>query len=100
MRSFTHELLGIDLLARLCGAQVEGCQIGSNELLFAAGPLRGGSFEADTKTAGAITLLIQAALPAMLFAPAPCHCVLKGGTNGLARSWTFPSASTDFADRQ
>lgn len=48
----------------------------SSKISFAPGlpPHAAGSFEADTQTAGSCTLLVQQALPVLLFA--------AGGTDG------------------
>lgn len=72
---------GIDLVARMCGGRVEGGQVGSSDMRFQPGPLVGGTFAADTHTAGSIALLVQIALPCMLFSGAPTELVLRGGTN-------------------
>ena len=41
----------------LCGGVLEGGEFGSTEIVFRPGPLLGGQFYADTKSAGAICLL-------------------------------------------
>ncbi|KAJ4463126.1 putative RNA 3'-terminal phosphate cyclase [Paratrimastix pyriformis] len=76
-----QHMTGIQLVSELCGGSLEGATIGSTEITLEPRTLRGGAFKADTQTAGAITLLLQAALPVMLFAPTACHAVLKGGSN-------------------
>ena len=40
--------------------------------------------QVDTKTAGSVTLLMQIALPVMLFGPRACCVTLKGGTDVTA----------------
>lgn len=90
-----QHLKGIELVQELCGAELVGGAVSSEELLFRPGPLAPAGIEvcADTQTAGSITLLIQTILPVLLFQP-PAQddpdaggvrnattVVLKGGTN-------------------
>jgi len=76
-----QHLTAIKLLEALCWGRLEGGQIRSAEITFYPNCLYGGQFEADIKTAGSVALLIQAALPCLLYAREPCFLVLKGGTN-------------------
>ena len=69
---------------RLCGAKVEGAKLGSRELWFTPGEVKGGSVEALIETAGSIPMLLQAVLPICLFAEKPVHLhVAKGGTDTI-----------------
>lgn len=53
-----------------------GGQVNSTAVTLRPGPLRSGTFVADTQTAGSCTLMLQAALPCLLFAaPQPDGCV-------------------------
>ncbi|XP_039759242.1 RNA 3'-terminal phosphate cyclase [Pararge aegeria] len=76
-----QHLKGIELVADMCQAKLKGASIGSTEIEFIPGRIRGGHYVADTKTAGSISLLLQVALPCALFADAPVTLDLKGGTN-------------------
>jgi len=77
-----QHLTGLQLVAQLCDATVTGDTIGSSSVSFSPGTLKHGRYEADTKTAGSICLLIQIALPCLLFSPSPASVVvLRGGTN-------------------
>lgn len=67
-------------VAGLCGAEVRGLEPRSREIDFVPGPLRPGAFEFDVGTAGAVTLVLQALLPALLLAPGPVSVLLRGGT--------------------
>jgi len=51
-------------VAALCDAQCEGVETGSQSLCFVPRRLRGGEFRVDVGTAGSITLVLQAMLPA------------------------------------
>lgn len=76
-----QHLTGINLVRDICGGRLVNASIGSTEIEFYPGPIRGGVFSADTGTAGSVVLLLQAALPCLLFADAPSVLRLRGGTN-------------------
>lgn len=57
-------------------------QVKSTEIEFKPNKLEtAGEYTADTKTAGSCTLLVQVALPCMLFGAKESRAILKGGTN-------------------
>lgn len=74
---------GIQLAAELCGARTDGCQLQSTVVKFVPGQAsKSTSFVADTRTAGATTLLAQVSLPfALLGRNSASLLTLKGGTN-------------------
>ncbi|KAF7778903.1 hypothetical protein Agabi119p4_3248 [Agaricus bisporus var. burnettii] len=81
---------GLDLVARIASAQLTGATNGSTNVEFKPGRIElPGSWKADTVTAGATTLLIQIALPLLLFqtpksassSSRPSVLSLLGGTN-------------------
>jgi RNA 3'-terminal phosphate cyclase (ATP) len=76
-----QHLTGIELLKDLSKATLKGGALKSTEISFKPNTLQAGRYVADTKTAGSVGLLIQSALPCILFAKGPCELVLKGGTN-------------------
>ncbi|XP_047536105.1 RNA 3'-terminal phosphate cyclase [Vanessa atalanta] len=76
-----QHLKGIQLVATMCQAKMKGANIGSTEIEFIPGKLRGGHYLADTQTAGSISLLLQVALPCALFADSGVTLDLRGGTN-------------------
>ncbi|XP_075730960.1 RNA 3'-terminal phosphate cyclase isoform X3 [Rhipicephalus microplus] len=76
-----QHLTGINLVRDICGGRLVNAVIGSTEIELYPGPIRGGVFSADTGTAGSVVLLLQAALPCLLFADAPSVLRLRGGTN-------------------
>ncbi|KAG7301749.1 hypothetical protein JYU34_014737 [Plutella xylostella] len=76
-----QHLKGIQLVGEMCGAALHGVEIGSTEIQFSPGQIKGGHYVADTKTAGSISLLLQVALPVALLADGPVTLELKGGTN-------------------
>jgi RNA 3'-terminal phosphate cyclase (ATP) len=69
---------------------VDGAEIGSTEIIFRAGKLRGASYQFAIGTAGSATLLLQTLLPALLHASGPSKLRLEGGThNPLAPPFEF-----------
>ncbi|XP_028407655.1 RNA 3'-terminal phosphate cyclase-like [Dendronephthya gigantea] len=72
---------GLHLVRDICKGNLEGASVGSNSIKFHPGNVLAGHYVADTHTAGSISLLLQIALPCLIFAPAECNVVLKGGTN-------------------
>lgn len=76
-----QHLTGVNLAAKMCNAKVEGAQLGSKVIKFIPGKIKGGFYEADVKTAGSISLLIQIALPLALLSDRQVKLSLKGGTN-------------------
>ena len=78
-----QHLNGIQLAAKLCGAQVDGCKLQSTQVQYVPGSAsKVSDFFADTKTAGATTLLAQVALPcALLGLNSETRLDLRGGTN-------------------
>jgi RNA 3'-terminal phosphate cyclase len=73
--------LGLHLVGDICEGTFEGASVGSNSITFHPGNVLSGSFVADTQTAGSTSLLLQIALPCLIYAPAESSMVLKGGTN-------------------
>ncbi|KAJ3741977.1 RNA 3'-terminal phosphate cyclase domain-containing protein [Lentinula detonsa] len=77
---------GLQLAAEIASAKLTGATNGSTEIEFTPGALKTpGDFVADSVTAGSTTLLLQIALPLLLFASqpskTPSRLTLKGGTN-------------------
>ncbi len=83
---------GIRLVARICGATITppeilygGQMAGVSDITMIPGTrgLRPGRFTADCQSAGAITLMMQAALPCALLGPHrdSMSLTLRGGTN-------------------
>jgi len=68
--------------ARLCGAELEGATLGSNELWFTPHKVVGGDVEAAIQTAGSIPMLFLSTLPICLYAEKPVRLhVAQGGTD-------------------
>ncbi|KAG6910912.1 hypothetical protein DXG01_006595 [Tephrocybe rancida] len=77
---------GLELVAQIASARLTGATNGSQVIDFVPGRLAlPGSFTANCVTAGSTTLLLQIALPLLMFAPEkdtpPSTLTLLGGTN-------------------
>lgn len=79
---------GLRLVAEICSARLEGCEVKSTSITFypTVKPQTSKPYTADPKTAGSIALLLQVSLPCLIFAPSttagpPSELILRGGTN-------------------
>lgn len=72
---------GVELITKICQARTRGNHIGSTEIEFVPNSIKGGNYYADPQTAGSTALLLQVALPVILFADSSVRLTLKGGTN-------------------
>ncbi len=68
-------------LAQLCDGTVEGASLGSTEVTLRPGAVVGGEHRFAIETAGPVTLLAQALLPAVAASRQPFTLHLEGGTN-------------------
>ena len=76
------------------GAKVEGAELGSEEITFTPGTVRGGGYRFDVGTAGSAVLVLQTILPALLTAEVPSEIEITGGThNPQAPSFDFLARS-------
>lgn len=76
-----HHLRLIQASVELCGAQLEGAEIGSQTLTITPGPIRPGELAVHMSTAQGVTWALATFLPALLSADAPTVMRLKGGTH-------------------
>ncbi|GLI60386.1 hypothetical protein VaNZ11_002395, partial [Volvox africanus] len=88
-----QHLTGLKLVEALCGGKLEGGEVGSRRIVLRPQQSpRTGNYNADTRTAGSCTLMLQAAMPVCVFAgpelsPEPAgdpgfsQLELKGGTD-------------------
>lgn len=85
-----QHLTAVRAAQTLCGARLDGAEIGSRELVFEPGQVIPGDHTFSIGTAGSTTLVLQTVLPALLTASAPSRLVLEGGThNPLAPPFEF-----------
>jgi len=76
-----QHLKGVEALAKITAAKVEGLKPNSTELTFESGPIEGGSYHVDIGTAGSTTLILQILMPAAAFARKPIDVEIRGGTD-------------------
>lgn len=79
-----QHLTAVQAAAEICGAHVEGASLGSQNLHFAPGTLRGGDYRFAIGTAGSCTLVLQTVLPALWYAEQPASISVSGGTHNHA----------------
>ncbi|NJD77123.1 MAG: RNA 3'-terminal phosphate cyclase [Candidatus Methanoperedens sp.] len=71
----------VEIMGKICDAEVEGCFPGSTSLSFKPGKIKGGIYRIDIGTAGSIPLLLQCLMPAAMYASSPLELVVSGGTD-------------------
>lgn len=76
-----QHLHGLRLVRDCCSGKLIGDEKESTKIQFRGNNVIGGTYEADTKTAGSVCLLLQISLPCFCFADKPSTLVLKGGTD-------------------
>jgi RNA 3'-terminal phosphate cyclase (ATP) len=83
----------------MCGGRLDGGAVRSSEISLTPGPLACGAYLADTGTAGSCTLMLQQALPCMVFAAPPAAGSGDGGgTAGAAGSAAAAAAVSPAPD--
>lgn len=88
-----QHLTGVRAAKEVCGAKVDGDNIGSTELTFSPGRVQAGTYDFAVGTAGSATLVLQTILPVLLLANDQSTATVEGGTH-------TPNAPTfDFIDR-
>lgn len=76
-----QHLISVKAVAEITNAEVEGLRLGSTQLIFKPKTIKSGSFRFDIGTAGSVTLVMQAILPVVSFAPGPVTIEIRGGTD-------------------
>ena len=77
-----QHLTAVRAAARLCGAEMQGARMGSEELQFRPGPLAPpAKLRADVGTAGAVALVLQTVLAPLAVAGMPVEVTVTGGTH-------------------
>ncbi|MHA1596292.1 MAG: RNA 3'-terminal phosphate cyclase [Candidatus Asgardarchaeia archaeon] len=77
----------VNILSKITDAEVFGAKIGSRDVVFKPKRIRGGKYKVDVGTAGSISLILQAILPATVFADGEVEIELTGGTDTF---WSPP----------
>lgn len=76
-----QHLAAVRAVADLCDADVDGAELGSEELAFRPGTPSGGDVAVDVGTAGSLPLVFDAALPLAAAVDAPASVCATGGTD-------------------
>ena len=76
-----QHITAVRAVAALCDAETSGLQIGSADLLFSPRKTVSGSFRFDVGTAGSISLVLQALMPAAAFSSSGTEFDITGGTD-------------------
>lgn len=76
-----QHLTALNAIARISSAKVVGARVGSGEIEFHPGEVRGGEYFFDVGTAGSVSLVLQALLPVLAFAKGSVKVALRGGTD-------------------
>ncbi len=76
-----QHLTAVNAAAGICGAKVEGAQLGSTRVTFRPGSVTAGEYRISVGTAGSATLVLQTVLPALLLCDGPSKLILEGGTH-------------------
>lgn len=85
-----QHLTCVKAAAEICDGAVDGAEIGSVELVFSPGKIRGGDYAFAIGTGGSSTLVLQTLLPALLHAEAQSTLRIEGGThNPMAPPFDF-----------
>jgi RNA 3'-terminal phosphate cyclase (ATP) len=90
-----QHLVAVQAALQVCGGEAAGAALGSQDLTFIPGPVKGGDYAFAIGTAGSCTLVLQTVLPALLKADQPSTLRLAGGTHNpmappvqfLQRAW-------------
>jgi len=86
-----QHLLGLQALAQLCNAKIEGAHLGSQEIIFYPGEISKEQLFIKIPTAGSITLVLQTLIPSALFAKKEVKINFDGGATD-----TFFSPTIDY----
>lgn len=76
-----QHIVGIELTGQLVNADITGLKVGNMQVDFTPQERRSGHFRYDIGTAGAMSLVLQAVLPAAVLSPGPIELKITGGTD-------------------
>ena len=71
---------GISAAGQICDAKINGLEMDSTDITFIPKKIMGGKYNVDTKTAGAVTLILQTLVPIGICADSPLELLVRGGT--------------------
>ena len=73
--------IAIKSIQTLCNAETNGLEVGSSNLKFSPGKIKGGNYKFDIGTAGSIPLVFQACILSSLNIKEPVSISVTGGTD-------------------
>jgi RNA 3'-terminal phosphate cyclase (ATP) len=80
-----QHLTGALAVAEICGAEIEGAEVGSSEIIFRPRRIRPGNYEFDVSSirssAGSVNLVLQTILWPLALAEKRSRVVIRGGTH-------------------
>lgn len=80
-----QHLTGALAVARICGGDLSGAEVGSKKLVFRPGKIKPGNYEIDVSavraSAGSVNLVLQTILWPLAFAAKSSRVTIKGGTH-------------------
>jgi len=83
-----QHLAAVRAVAEICAADTEGLELRTVSFTFSPRRLKGGTYRFDVGTAGSVTLVLQALIPALLASGEPARVLVTGGTD----IWQAPPA--------
>lgn len=83
-----QHLAAVRAVAEVCAAETEGLELRTVSFTFSPRRLKGGAYRFDIGTAGSVTLVLQALMPALLASGEAARVVVTGGTD----IWQAPPA--------
>lgn len=85
-----QHLAAVRGVADLCGAGTPGLELRTQSFEFIPGPVPGGRYTIDVRTAGSVALVLQAVVPVALSATGPVELTVIGGTDvHRAPAWDY-----------
>ena len=78
---FRQHLTAFKAAAEICDARMEGAELGSSEIAFYPGEIKGGEYDFAIGSAGATNLVAQTVLPILSHADEPSKVTISGGTH-------------------
>lgn len=76
-----QHLTSVSTIGKISNAQITGLDVGSTQMEFVPGKLTSKKIDVDVKTAGSISLILQALIIPAIFTPEGVSITIKGGTD-------------------
>lgn len=76
-----QHLVGIKAVSEICGGELKGANLGSTEVEFIPGKIKGRNYKIDVGTAGAVTLVLQTLTVPAVHSDKEINFEITGGTH-------------------